>query len=263
LIKVNSKKLEVKNLSITYSSKKSEVQAVDNVSFCLLPGECLAIVGESGSGKSSIAASILGVLDRRVAKIEGEINWGDLNLLNLEVSALNKIRGSEITMIFQNPSQALHPMFSIEDQMNRVRKKISRSNPSEVPLTISDALTMARLKNSKSILNQYPHELSGGMKQRVMIAMALMGKPQLIVADEPTSALDVTVQLEVVELLRDIIRDAGLSLLLISHHLGVVAGLADSVMVLRGGKSVEEGTAEEVLMNPRHEYTRVLTGLNA
>ena len=112
-------------------------------------------------------------------------------------------------------------------------------------------------------MNHKPNELSGGMKQRVMIAMALMGKPQLIIADEPTSALDVTVQLEVVELLRDIIRDSGLSLLLISHHLGVVAGLADSVMVLRGGKSVEEGTAEDVLMHPRHEYTRVLTGLNA
>lgn len=263
MIQVTGKKLEVKNLSITYSSKKSEVQAVDGVSFCLLPGRCLAIVGESGSGKSSIAASILGVLDRKIAKIEGEINWGGLKLLDLEVSSLNKIRGSEITMIFQNPSQALHPMFSIENQMNRIRKKLVRSNPSEVPLSISEALTMARLKNTKLILKQYPHELSGGMKQRVMIAMALMGKPQLIVADEPTSALDVTVQLEVVELLRDIISDSGLSLLLISHHLGVVAGLADSVMVLRGGKSVEEGKAEEVLMNPQHEYTRVLTGLSA
>jgi ABC-type glutathione transport system ATPase component len=263
LIQVTGKKLEVKNLSITYSSKKSEVQAVDGVSFSLPPGKCLAIVGESGSGKSSIAASILGVLDRKVAKIEGEINWGGLKLLDLEASSLNKIRGSEITMIFQNPSQALHPMFSIENQMNRIRKKLVRSNPLEMPLSISEALTMARLKNTKSILKQYPHELSGGMKQRVMIAMALMGKPQLIVADEPTSALDVTVQLEVVELLRDIISDSGLSLLLISHHLGVVAGLADSVMVLRGGKSVEEGEAEEVLMNPQHEYTRVLTGLSA
>lgn len=263
MIQVTGKTLEVKDLSITYSSKKSEVQAVDGVSFSVLPGRCLAIVGESGSGKSSIAASILGVLDRKVAKIEGEINWGGLKLLDLEVSSLNKIRGSEITMIFQNPSQALHPMFSIENQMNRILKKIIRSNPSGVPLSISEALTMARLKNTQAILKQYPHELSGGMKQRVMIAMALMGKPQLIIADEPTSALDVTVQLEVVELLRDIIRDSGLSLLLISHHLGVVAGLADSVMVLRGGKSVEEGTAEDVLMNPRHEYTRVLTGLNA
>ena len=263
MIQVTGKTLEVKNLSITYSSKKSEIQAVNGVSFSVLPGRCLAIVGESGSGKSSIAASILGVLDRKVVKIDGEINWGGLKLLDLEVSSLNKIRGSEITMIFQNPSQALHPMFSIENQMNRIRKKIIRSNPLVAPLSISEALTMARLKNTQTILKQYPHELSGGMKQRVMIAMALMGKPQLIIADEPTSALDVTVQLEVVELLRDIIRDSGLSLLLISHHLGVVAGLADSVMVLRGGKSVEEGTAEDVLMHPRHEYTRVLTGLNA
>ncbi len=263
MIQVTSKTLEVKNLSITYSSRKTEVRAVDGVSFSVSPGRCLAIVGESGSGKSSIAASILGVLDRKVANIEGEINWGGVKLLDLELSTLNKIRGSEITMIFQNPSQALHPMFSIENQMKRIRKKIIRSNPSGTPLSISEALSMARLKNTQAILKQYPHELSGGMKQRVMIAMALMGKPQLVIADEPTSALDVTVQLEVVELLRDIIRDSGLSLLLISHHLGVVAGLADSVVVLRGGKSVEEGTAEDVLMNPQHEYTRVLTGLNA
>ncbi len=258
----NRKILEVRNLSVTYESKDSIVKALDNISFRVDSGTCVAIVGESGSGKTTVAASILGILNRKITRVEGEVIWGDKDLFSLDIADLNKIRGTEISMIFQNPSQALHPMFSIGFQMKQVQKKVWNSTLSSKALSISEALGLARLKNTDAILKKYPHELSGGMKQRVMIAMAILGRPQLIVADEPTSSLDVTVQLEIVELLRDIVQHSGLSLLLISHHLGVVAGLADSVLVLRGGKCIEEGKVDQVLMSPQHEYTKRLTGVN-
>lgn len=257
----NEKLLEVNDLCVTYRIGKKSLEAVKGVSFHLRPGFCLGIVGESGSGKSTIAASVLGILPRELAKVNGEVLWGDEDLLRLSRARLNALRGAEISMIFQNPSQALHPMYTIEFQLEQVFDKVSSSNFSKGTLSVSEAMSMARLKCSKDILSTYPHELSGGMKQRVMLAMALMGKPQLIVADEPTSALDVTVQLEVIELLRSIIANENVSLLLISHNLGVVAGIADEIVVLRNGGIVESGTAEQILLEPQHTYTRELVGI--
>lgn len=256
------KSLKVKDLSVLYKSGKETFEAVKKVSFELSSGACLAIVGESGSGKSTIASSILGILDRSKAEIQGEILWGGEDLLMMGQDKLNLIRGSEISMIFQNPSQALHPMYTVEFQIEKVLDRVSKSKSARDSLSIAEAMSMARLRNVKEILAKYPHELSGGMKQRVMLAMALIGKPQLIVADEPTSALDVTVQLEVVELLRSIVSDTNISLLLISHHLGVVAGLADEVLVLKNGVNVESGVASQVLVNPKHSYTRDLIGIH-
>ncbi len=263
MLLLNEKKtLDVRQLSVSYRIKNQRINAVNNVNFKVSPGECLAIVGESGSGKSTIAATILGVLDRRQSDSRGVVNWGNDDLLKINSRKFNLIRCSEISMIFQNPSQALHPMFTIQDQMKRVFLKAKKNNPAKDTLTIFEALEFARLNHVSRILNQYPHELSGGMKQRVMIAMSLLGRPELIIADEPTSSLDATVQLEIIELLRQIIYSFGTSLLLISHHLGVVAGLADSVLVLKEGIVMEKGQVLDVLMSPKNDYTKELMNSN-
>lgn len=241
----------------------NSVAAVKNADVAVQEGQVVAVVGQSGSGKSTLAGAVLRILDNRVARVSGQIIWKGQNLLELNELALNKVRGSEISMVFQNPSQALHPMMTIGRQMNLIHQKLASNGLNQKTLSVKDALELAKLQDVSRVLRQYPHELSGGMKQRIVIGIALMGRPNLIVADEPTSALDVTVQLEIMSLFRETVHQLSTSMLLISHHLGVVAGLADQVVVMRSGSIIERGSVDSVYLNPEESYTKQLMGVGA
>lgn len=250
--------LEIKNLSIAFKNGDQSHLAVDDISFQIASGEVLAIVGESGSGKSVTALSLTRLLPTPPAHYpQGEIFFEGQDILKLKPDVLRKIRGGKIAYVFQEPSTSLNPVFTIEEQIREAilihRKDIV--NPRQA---IIEALDRVGIRDAEKRLSSYPHELSGGMQQRVMIAMALVCKPKLLVADEPTTALDVTIQAQVMDLMKTIKNRDRMAILLITHNFGIVADFADRVAVMFRGKIVENGPTREVLQSPQHPYTRSL-----
>jgi len=250
--------LDVQNLRAHFATPGGVNRAVEGVSFHLEKGQVLAVVGESGSGKSVTANSILGLLPQPPAKTSGTILFNGTDLLKLSQKEMRDIRGHRIGMIFQDPMASLNPLLRIGYQVTepiRLHENLPRE------LAKARALEMLRLvglSDPERRMLQYPHQLSGGMRQRVMIAMALVGKPELLIADEPTTALDVTIQAQILDILRDAQRKLGLAIILITHDLGVVAETADRVVVMYAGRKVEDTSATALFANPMHPYTRAL-----
>jgi peptide/nickel transport system ATP-binding protein len=251
--------LSVSGLTVGVSGEEGEREVVSDFSFALAPGETLCIAGESGSGKSMTALAIMGLLPKPAARItSGSIRLGDTDLATLGEAEMRSIRGDRIAMIFQEPMTSLNPVLSIERQLIEAIEAHTELSRGEARRCALEALRAVRIPEPERRLRQYPHELSGGMRQRVMIAMALALKPDILIADEPTTALDVTVQGEVLELLRDLQRQQGTGVILITHDMGVVAEMADRVIVMRNGLKVEEGSAVDLFAKPRADYTRQL-----
>lgn len=250
--------LETKDLNVMFENKDLKTYAVNGISFDVYENESLGIVGESGSGKSVTAKAIMNLLDKN-AKISGKVTYKERDLLKLDDIELRKIRGDEISMIFQDPMTSLNPLFKIKTQMKRLikihRKNISNKEIEELSIKY---LEMVGIADANTRINSYPHEFSGGMRQRVMIAMGLCLNPEIIIADEPTTALDVTIQAQVLNLLNNIKEDNSNTLILITHDLGVVANTCDRVLVMYGGRIMEIGSVLDIFNNPKHPYT---TGL--
>ncbi len=249
--------LTVKNLKTYFSLASGTVKAVDGVSFTLDKGEILGIVGESGCGKSVTASSIIRLLPPKIGNIvDGEINFEGRDVRALSGKELLKFRGRDISMIFQNPMTSLDPVFKIGSQMVEMIRTHHSEISREEALKISiEALRKVGIPNPESRINSYPYELSGGMCQRVIIAMAICCEPKMMIADEPTTALDVTVQSQVLKLLRGLQKEKGVAILMITHNLGIVWEMCDSVMVMYAGKTVEYTSAKELYRNPLHPYT--------
>jgi len=251
--------LQVRGLTTRFRTERGEVTAVDQVSFDADEGETVAIVGESGSGKSVTALSLLRLIPTPPGRIEsGEVLFEGRNLLELDDAGIRAIRGDKIAMIFQEPMSSLNPALTIGMQVAEPVRVHRGSSWRDALERARELLDRVRIPDARSRLTAYPHQFSGGMRQRVMIAMALACKPRLIIADEPTTALDVTVQAQILKLLKDLQRETGMSLLLITHDLGIVRHMADTVAVMQKGKVVEQGPATAVFAEPQHPYTRML-----
>ncbi|MFJ8235592.1 ABC transporter ATP-binding protein [Ureibacillus sp. NPDC094379] len=249
--------LEVKNLKTSFHTEEGNVSAID-VSFQIKKGEILGIVGESGCGKSVTAQSILRLLDEKAVNYEGEVLLNDVNLLSLSKKKMQKIRGNDISMVFQDPLSSLNPAYTIGNQIIetiRAHKKVSKKEAIEKSIEL---LRLVGIPAPEARLYDYPHQLSGGMRQRVMIAIALACEPKLLIADEPTTALDVTIQAQIMELFLDINKKLDMSIMLITHDLGVVAEVCDRVIVMYLGQIIEEATVKELFTNPKHPYTKGL-----
>ncbi|TDL74478.1 ABC transporter ATP-binding protein [Rhodococcus qingshengii] len=248
--------LQVKDLQVSFSTYGGEVQAVRGVSFDLHKGETLAIVGESGCGKSVTSQSIMRLIPEPPGKIiGGEILFNNMDVIKLKEPELRKIRGANISMIFQDPMTALNPTLTIGEQIMEgimEHEKISRTEAKKAAV---EMLQLVGIPSPEARLKQYPHQFSGGMRQRIVIAMALVCSPDVLIADEPTTALDVTIQAQILELFRDIQKKTGVSIILITHDLGVVAQVADRVAVMYAGKIVEIGSRREIFYRPQHPYT--------
>jgi peptide/nickel transport system ATP-binding protein len=250
--------LEVVNLHTQFQTRAGLVRAVDGVSFHIDRGELLGVVGESGCGKSITALSIMRLIAPPGKIVSGEINFKGKNLLKLSDAQMREIRGDDIAMIFQDPMTSLNPVFTVGDQIAealRLHKNLSRKAARDAAV---EAMREVAIPDPARRANDYPHQLSGGMRQRVMIAMALACDPELLIADEPTTALDVTIQAQILELLNDLRRNRDLAVLLITHDLGVVAEVADRVAVMYTGRIVEESPVEELFARPKHPYTEGL-----
>jgi oligopeptide transport system ATP-binding protein len=251
--------LEVTNLNVQFATPDGLVTAVNGVSFALQRGQTLGIVGESGSGKSQAVLALMGLLATN-GSASGAAVFDGQDLLGMAAPALNKIRGNRVAMIFQDPMTSLNPYLTVERQMTEVLEFHKGVTRSQARLRAVQALDAVKIPEAARRLGMYPHEFSGGMRQRVMIAMALLCEPDLLIADEPTTALDVTVQAQIIGLLRELQRDHGTAIVMITHDLGVVAGLCDQVMVLYGGRVMEQGGAEAIFYQPTHPYTVGLLG---
>lgn len=250
--------LEVKDLHTYFNTDAGLIKAVNGVSFSLKAGKTLGIVGESGSGKSVTAMSIIRLLDYPGEIISGEIIYKDEDLSNISESRMRSIRGNEISVIFQEPMSSLNPVFKIKKQLNEaiiLHRKVSKKEATEISLKMLEAV---KIDNAKDVLDYYPHQLSGGMRQRVMIAMALASEPSILIADEPTTALDVIIQADILQLMNDLKKDFNTSIIFISHDLGVVSEMADDVIVMINGQVVEQAPIEHIFKNPIHPYTRTL-----
>ncbi|RDW22350.1 peptide ABC transporter ATP-binding protein [Oceanobacillus arenosus] len=253
--------LEVKDLSVSFDTYGSEVKAVRNVSFQLMKGETLAIVGESGSGKSVTAQSIIRLVPTPPGKfIGGEIRFNGEDLLQKSEKQMESIRGKEISMIFQDPMTSLNPTMTIGKQIAEGLMKHQNMSKKEAHLRGIQLLKLVGIPTPEVRIKQYPHQYSGGMRQRAMIAIALSCNPKILIADEPTTALDVTIQAQILELMRQIQEEMGTAIILITHDLGVVANTATRVAVMYGGKIVETGMVDEIFFEPKHPYTWGLLG---
>ena len=251
--------LEVKDLSVAFSQGGKTTLAVDHVSFTLEKGETLALVGESGSGKSVTANSILKLLAYPAASHpSGAILFKGENLLDADEADLRRVRGRDITMIFQEPMTSLNPLHTVEKQIGEILDLHQSMRGDKARARIIDLLKKVGIRDPETRLADYPHQLSGGQRQRVMIAMALANNPDLLIADEPTTALDVTVQAQILKLLKDLQSEFGMALLLITHDLGIVRHMADNVVVMQKGNVVEHRPVKELFANPQHEYTKML-----
>jgi oligopeptide/dipeptide ABC transporter ATP-binding protein len=253
--------LSVRNLRTTFRAEGGEFAAVDDVSFDIAPGEALGVVGESGSGKSVLALSILGLLPDPPGRIAGgSIRFEGQELVGLSKHALRRHRGAAIGMVFQEPMTSLNPVFTIGNQVVEAIRTHEAIGERAARTRAIELLARVGIASPERRLEQYPHQFSGGMRQRVMIAMALACNPRLLIADEPTTALDVTIQAQLLDLLSDLRRETGMAVLLITHNMGVIAEFADRVMVMYAGRIAEEGPVESLFDHPRHPYTRGLLG---
>jgi oligopeptide transport system ATP-binding protein len=247
----------VDNLKTTFWTPEGDVAAVGGVSFHIDAGETLGIVGESGSGKSQIFMSVMGLLAKN-GRAEGSVRFKGKDILNLPVEELNKIRGVKMSMIFQDPMTSLNPYLTVKRQMTEVLET-HRGMSQDAALSVAvELLDVVQIPEARRRIQMYPHEFSGGMRQRVMIAMALLCQPELLIADEPTTALDVTVQAQILDLLGKLKRETNMAIALITHDLGVIAGLADRVMVMYAGEIAEGARAAPLFKSPQHPYTQGL-----
>jgi peptide/nickel transport system ATP-binding protein len=248
--------LEVKGLKTSFFTDEGEIPAVDGVDFYINEGEILGVVGESGCGKSVTSLSIMGLLPKGVGRIvDGEILFKGENLVHASEKRMKQIRGNEIAMIFQEPMTSLNPLFTIGDQLVEAIRIHTNINKKEAKTRAVEMLKLVGLPRAEQIIDEYPHQLSGGMRQRVMIAMAMACRPALLIADEPTTALDVTIQAQILALMKELNKNFRTSIMMITHDLGVVAEICDRVIVMYSGKIVEEGDVRTIFKNPKHPYT--------
>jgi len=254
----NQEILQIKNLITSFKIKNKYYAAVDNVSLSVRENEIIAVVGESGCGKSALALSITSLHNMNYTRIEGEILYNGRDLLKLNQNQLNKIRGKEISMIFQDPLTALNPLMTVGAQIEEILFFHANMSKKERKDFAVDLLNQVGISNPSLTYTQYPHELSGGMRQRAMIAIAVSCHPSIIVADEPTTALDVTIQAQILDLLKKLQRENKTATILITHDLGVVAEMADRIAVMYAGQIVETSPSRELFKNPKHPYTRSL-----
>jgi peptide/nickel transport system ATP-binding protein/oligopeptide transport system ATP-binding protein len=253
--------LEVDGLRVGFATEDGRLQAVDGVDFQLEPGEVLAIVGESGSGKSVTAQTLIGLTRSPNSHIEGSVKLRGQELTTLSESQLQKVRGTQIAMIFQDPMTSMNPVFTVGSQIvEAIRAHDKSSSRKESKARAIELLESVGIPDADRRVDAYPHEFSGGMRQRAMIAMGLALEPSVLIADEPTTALDVTIQAQILALIQDLNKSRGLATILITHDLGVVAEVADRVLVMYGGKVVERGTLEDIFYDPQHPYTWGLLG---
>ena len=254
----NTPLLQVKNLHTSFFTDAGEVCAVNGISYNLDRGHVLGIVGESGSGKSVSAYSLMRILTDTGRVTEGEVLFNGENILNYSKQQMQSFRGSRISMIFQDPMTCLNPVFTVGSQLREAIRIHTDRNREETRARALEMLQLVGVNEPEKRLAQYPHELSGGMRQRVMIAMALACEPDILIADEPTTALDVTIQAQILELMQSLQKKLGMAIIMITHDLGVIADMCDEIIVMYAGKVCERGTADEIFYNPRHEYTKGL-----
>ena len=252
--------LEVADLAVVFHGSRGDVEAVSEVSFSVRPGEHVALVGESGSGKSVTALAVMGLLPPRSTTVCGSIRYDGDELLDLDARSRRDLRGAEMAMIFQDPMTSLNPVVPIGVQIGEVLQRHKGLRKTEAREVSGDLLGRVGISDGKRRLKEYPHQLSGGMRQRVLIAIALACEPRLLIADEPTTALDVTIQAQILELLRELVSGTGTALVMITHDLGVVAGLCDEVHVMYSGRVVESAPRRSLFGEPRHPYTGGLLG---
>jgi peptide/nickel transport system ATP-binding protein len=247
--------VEVRDLSVKFAGRDGQVSAVNGVSFKLMPAEVLCLIGESGSGKSVTMRALMGLLPKRRAQVGGYIRVAEHSILALDERRLAALRGSVMSMIFQEPMTALDPVYTVGQQIAEAVQRHAHATRQAAMARALELLQLVKVPSPEQRLKAYPHELSGGMRQRAMIAIALACQPALLLADEPTTALDATVQVQVLILLRKLQQEFGMALMFVTHDLGVAAQIADRVAVMYAGRIVEEGSAQDVLLNPRHPYT--------
>ena len=254
-----NKLLEVKDLKVSFFTPAGEVKAVGGISYDLDYGEVMGVVGESGSGKSQEAYSIMGLLQSPGKVIGGSITFEGKDVLSFSKEEMTAFRGNKVAMIFQNPMTCLNPVYTIGNQLvEALRAHDKKISKEEAQKRAMEMMELVGINNVEKRMKQYPHEFSGGMRQRVMLAVGLICHPQLLIADEPTTALDVTIQAQILDLMRDLQKKIKTSIIIITHNLGVVANIADRVAVMYGGKLVETGDVEDIFHNPCHEYTKGL-----
>ncbi|HET7511040.1 MAG TPA: ABC transporter ATP-binding protein [Solirubrobacterales bacterium] len=253
--------LSVRDLRVGFATEGGALQAVDGVSFDLRPGEVLAIVGESGSGKSVTAQTIIGLTRSKNSRIEGSVKLDGEELAEADDATMRRLRGERIAMIFQDPMTSFNPVYRLGNQIiEAIRAHKGDVDKEKARQQVVELFESVGIPNAAQRVDDYPHEFSGGMRQRAMIAMALALEPEVLIADEPTTALDVTIQAQILRLLEDLNRERGLATILITHDLGVVAEVADRVLVMYAGRIVEEGTLDEIFYDPQHPYTWGLLG---
>ncbi|MDD6800615.1 MAG: ABC transporter ATP-binding protein [Firmicutes bacterium] len=250
--------LEVKDLHTSFFTDAGEVKAVNGISFFLDAGKVLGIVGESGSGKSVTAYSIMQILASTGKVVSGSIKFNGTELIGSGESVMKNIRGNKISIIFQDPMTSLNPTYTVGHQLMEAIMLHTDRTRKQAKERAVEMLRLVNVNEPEKRINQYPHELSGGMRQRVMIAMALACEPDILIADEPTTALDVTIQAQILELMAKLQKEFGMAIIMITHDLGVVAQMCDEVIVMYAGSICEQGTADEIFYNPRHEYTKGL-----
>jgi peptide/nickel transport system ATP-binding protein len=250
-----NKFLRVADLKVHFPTPDGVVKAVDGLTFDLAKGTTLGIVGESGSGKSVTSLAIMGLHRGSRAEVSGEIWLDDVDLLKTTDEELRSMRGQKMAMIFQDPLSAMHPYYTIGQQLTEAIQVHHRTSKKAARVTVIDMLARVGIPSPDKRIDQYPHEFSGGMRQRAMIAMALINNPELLIADEPTTALDVTVQAQILDLMRDLQKEFGSAIIMITHDLGVVAEIADDVLVMYGGKCVEYAEVDDAFHAPDHPYT--------
>lgn len=250
--------LKVDNIKTNFYSKDKKIEAVRGVSFHVNQGDILGIVGESGSGKSVLMKSVMNILPENAKIEEGKIYFNNIDILNLSKKEMQNIKGKEIAMIFQDPMTALNPLKKVGDHLTEVLMRHKEINKKEAKVLALNILKQVGIPMPEKRINQYPHEFSGGMRQRVLIAMALACNPKLLIADEPTTALDVTIQAQILQLLKNLKESNDMSVILITHDLGVVASLCNRVVVMYGGLIMEEGLVDEIFYEAKHPYTKAL-----
>ena len=250
--------LEVKDLHTTFKTDKGEVHAVNGINFNLEPGKTLGIVGESGSGKSVSAYSIMQILADNGRISSGEVLYKGENIVGWDKKKMAEFRGKCCSIIFQDPMTSLNPVFSVGYQLEEAILLHTDRTKKEAKARAIEMLTLVGVNEPEKRVKQYPHELSGGMRQRVMIAMALACEPDILIADEPTTALDVTIQAQILELMQDLQEKMGMAIIMVTHDLGVIASMCDEIIVMYGGRVCERGTADDIFYRPAHEYTKGL-----